>query len=79
MSRLQAAVIGVGFVGRAHVEALRRLGVPVVGLLGSSPERSEATRAALGLPRAYHSLEELCSDHEVEVVHVCTPNHLHFS
>ena len=78
MSRLQAAVIGVGFVGRAHVEALRRLGVPVVGLLGSSPERSEATRAALGLPRAYHSLEELCSDHEVEVVHVCTPNHLHF-
>ena len=79
MSALQAAVIGVGFVGRAHIEALRRLGIPVLGVLGSSPERSEATRAALGLPRAYRSLEELCADDEVTVVHICTPNYLHFA
>jgi len=79
MARLQSAVIGAGFVGRAHVEALRRLGVPVLGVLGSSRERSEVACAELHLPRAYRSLEELSADREVSVVHVCTPNHLHFT
>jgi predicted dehydrogenase len=60
------------------VEALRRLGTPVRGVLDNSPERSEAACAELRLPRAYRSLEELCGDREADVVHVCTPNHLHF-
>ena len=75
---LRAAVIGAGFVGRAHIEALRRLGVPVTGVVGSSPERAEAARSSLRLPRAYRSLQELASDSEVHVVHICTPNYLHF-
>ena len=78
MSQMQSAVIGAGFVGRAHIDALRRLGVPVLGVLGSSPERSEASRSALKVPRAYGSLEELAADSEIDVVHICTPNHLHF-
>jgi predicted dehydrogenase len=78
MAPLQSAVIGAGFVGRAHIEGLRRLGIPVLGVLDSSPERSEALRAELRLPRAYRSLDELCADRELDVVHVCTPNHLHF-
>ncbi|MGC1449533.1 MAG: Gfo/Idh/MocA family oxidoreductase [Candidatus Sulfotelmatobacter sp.] len=78
MSQLQAAVIGAGFVGRAHMDALRRMGVSVLGVLGSSPERGEASRSALQLPRAYRSLDELAADSEVDVVHICTPNHLHF-
>ena len=73
-----AAVIGLGFVGRAHLEALRRIGVPVRGMLGSARERSESVRAALGLERAYASLDELAADPSVTVVHVCTPNHVHF-
>ena len=77
MPPLQSAVIGVGFVGRAHVEGLRRLGIPVRGVLDSSPERSEAACAELHLSRAYRSLEELSRDREVDVVHVCTPNYLH--
>ena len=78
MSQLQAAIIGAGFVGRAHIDALRRLGVTVVGVLGSSPERSEESRSALKLQRAYRSLDELAGDSAVHVVHICTPNHLHF-
>ena len=74
---LKAAVIGVGFVGRAHVEALRRLGIPIQGVLGSSLDRTQQTVRALNLPRAYASLEELAADKSVDVVHVCTPNHLH--
>jgi predicted dehydrogenase len=65
-------------VGRAHLDALRRLGIPVQGILGSTLERTGAAAEALGLPRAYASLEELAADASVQVVHLCTPNHLHF-
>jgi len=78
MAQLQAAVIGAGFVGRAHIDALRRLGIPIRGVLGSSPERAETTREALNLPRAYRSIEEVAADPELDVVHICTPNYLHF-
>src|SRR6516164_11344993 len=76
--KLHAAIVGLGFVGRAHLEALRRLGIPVEGVLGSSPERGRAARDSLGLSRAYQSLEELVEDQSVQLVHLCTPNHLHF-
>jgi predicted dehydrogenase len=73
-----AAVIGVGFVGRAHVDALRRLGIPIRGILGSTKERGAESSKALGLERAYASLEDLIADSEVTAVHICTPNHVHF-
>ena len=74
-----AAVIGLGFVGRAHLEALRRVGVPVRGVLASSPERGAALRESLDLTSIYASLDELAADPAVSVVHICTPNHLHFA
>jgi predicted dehydrogenase len=73
-----AAIVGLGFVGRAHLEALRRLGISVQGVLGSTPERSKSANHAMCLPRAYSSLEELAADASVQVVHLCTPNNLHF-
>jgi predicted dehydrogenase len=76
--QLNAAIVGLGFVGRAHLEALRRLGISVQGALGSTPERSKAAADALRLPRAYNSLDELAADQSVQVVHLCTPNYLHF-
>jgi predicted dehydrogenase len=71
------AVIGSGFIGTVHVEALRRIGVRVTGLLGSSPDRAVSAADDLGLPRAYGSLAELLSDESVHVVHVTSPNELH--
>src|SRR5579859_4075615 len=73
-----AAVIGVGFVGRAHVDALRRLGIPIRGILGSTKERGAESSQALGLERAYASLDELAADSSVTAVHICTPNYVHF-
>ncbi len=72
-----AAVIGTGFIGTVHVEALRRIGVDVRGVLGSSPERGQARADALAVRRAYGSLDELLADPTVEVVHVTSPNELH--
>ena len=74
-----AAVIGTGFIGTVHVEALRRIGVQVRGVLGSTPERGQARVGALGVPRAYASLQELLADDTVDVVHVTSPNDLHVS
>jgi predicted dehydrogenase len=72
-----AAVIGTGFIGTVHVEALRRIGVPVRGVLGSTPQRGAARAKALGVPRAYRSLDELVADPTVQVVHITSPNDLH--
>jgi predicted dehydrogenase len=70
-----AAVVGTGFIGVVHVEALRRLGVEVVGVVGSSPERAAAKP---GLPEPYPSFEAMLDDERVRVVHITSPNHLHF-
>ena len=73
-----AAVIGSGFIGTVHIEALRRIGVHVTGLLGSTPERGAERAAKLGVPRAYESLDDLLNDPAIDVVHVTSPNDLHF-
>ncbi|HEY0793882.1 MAG TPA: Gfo/Idh/MocA family oxidoreductase, partial [Chthoniobacterales bacterium] len=76
-SQKTAVVIGTGFIGPVHVEALRRLGIRVKGTLGSSPAKTEMAVRALGLPKAYVSYEEILSDPEVNVVHITTPNRRH--
>jgi predicted dehydrogenase len=77
ISEIGAAVIGTGFIGTVHVEELRRIGVQVRGVLGSTPERGAARADALGVPHAYASLDEILVDPTVDVVHVTSPNHLH--
>jgi predicted dehydrogenase len=76
-SEIGAAVIGSGFIGTVHVEALRRIGVHVTGVLGSTAERSTESAAALDVPRGYASLDDLLADPAIQVVHVTSPNQLH--
>lgn len=76
---MSAAVIGTGFIGTVHTWALRRLGVRVAGVLGSSPERGAAGAKAMAVERAYASLDALLDDRSVNVVHVTSPNHLHYA
>lgn len=78
MTEPGVALIGTGFIGPVHLEALRRLGIPVVGVLGSAPERSRQAAQELGIPRAYASLEELLADDAVQVVHITSPNNAHY-
>ncbi len=75
-SDIATAVIGSGFIGTVHIEALRRIGVRVAGLLDASPEVGERRAAELGIPRAFGSIEELLAD-DIQVVHVTSPNELH--
>ncbi len=75
---IKVGVAGVGFIGPAHIEALRRINIPVVGLVSSTPEKSQQKAAALGVPKAYASYEEMISDPEITAVHLATPNYLHY-
>ncbi len=77
MPEIGAAVIGAGFIGPVHVEALQRIGVKVTGVLGVSEEESRAAAENLHLPRAYQSFEEALKDEEARAVHIATPNRLH--
>lgn len=78
MQNFGVAIIGTGFMGPAHTEALRRLGLQVTGILGSSAEKSQRAAAALGLPKAYNNYPELLADPAVQAVHITTPNRWHF-
>jgi predicted dehydrogenase len=71
-------VVGTGFIAEVHVEALRRLGVQVHGVVGSSYSRALERATALGLPPAYESFEAMLADLRVDVVHITSPNHLHY-
>jgi predicted dehydrogenase len=75
---IKAAVVGTGFIGVVHVEALRRLGIEVTGVVGSSPERAAEKAKAFALPAPYPSFEAMLADPAVGVVHLTTPNHLHY-
>lgn len=74
--QLRAGVIGTGFIGPVHIEALRRLGVTVVALC-DLPERVEAAAQRLRIPQAIADYRELMRLPDVDVVHITTPNRFH--
>jgi predicted dehydrogenase len=74
---LKAAIAGTGFIGRVHARSARLAGAQLAGVAASSPESARAAAAALGADRAFDSAEEMVRDPDIDVVHICTPNHLH--
>lgn len=78
MSRLKVAVIGAGFMGKTHVENLRRLGfVEVAAVAGISQEEADRFAKTHNIPKATGNYKEILADPEIAGVHVCTPNALH--
>ncbi|MEM9659084.1 MAG: Gfo/Idh/MocA family oxidoreductase, partial [Planctomycetota bacterium] len=67
-----------GFMSWVHAEALRRLGVPVIGVCGSTPDKSAAAAKRLHVDRAYDCYDDALADPHVDTVHVATPNRFHF-
>ncbi len=75
--QLRVGIAGTGFIGSVHARSARLAGARVVSVAASSPESAEAAALALRADRAAASAEELVEDPELDVVHICTPNHLH--
>jgi predicted dehydrogenase len=79
MTKIAVGVIGTGFIGPAHVEALRRLPNAEVVALADIDETTARVKAeSLGVAQSYGDYRKLLARDDVRVVHICTPNHLHF-
>lgn len=79
MKKLKAGIIGTGYIGPAHIEALRRLGdVEVVAIAEANQDLANHKAAQLRVAKAYGSYKKMLADDDIDVVHNCTPNHLHF-
>ena len=79
MSKIKVWVVGTGFIGPAHIEALRRLpNIEVVALCEVNIELATAKAAQLGIERPC-TFDQLLAMVDIECVHICTPNFLHYS
>lgn len=79
MRRVKVAILGTGFMGKVHTEALRRLGnVEVVGIAGSSAEKARAFAQSHAIERATGDYRELLTDPHIDAIHICSPNALHY-
>lgn len=80
MPRIKAGIIGTGFIGPAHVEALRRLGyVDVAALADINAEVAQQKARQLSIEKYYGDYRQLLNDPEIDVVHICTPNNFHYT
>jgi predicted dehydrogenase len=78
-TRIRTAVIGTGFMGRVHLEALRRVPhVDVVEIAGTSLEKARALGAGYGIVNATDDWRDIMADPSIDAVHVTTPNDSHF-
>ena len=79
MKTIKVALIGTGYIGMVHLEMLRRLGgVEVSAVADTNKDLAEGAADRFGISRIYDSADELIADREVEVIHNCAPNNVHF-
>jgi len=74
----RAGIIGTGFIGPVHIEALKRLGVQVTAICGST-KNATATAAKWGIPEVYgdYDYRAMYRSPNVDVVHITSPNKVH--
>lgn len=81
MQKLGVGVIGAGNVAKEHIRAYQRNPhTEVVALYSRTRETLEARAAQMGLPTTcalYTDLDRLLADERVQIVSICTPNHVH--
>jgi predicted dehydrogenase len=79
MRTITCGIIGLGFIGPAHIDALVRTeGVRIAALADVNEDNARAVADRFSIPKVHSDYRELLKDESIEVVHNCTPNHLHF-
>jgi predicted dehydrogenase len=78
MSRgVRIAIAGTGFIGAVHARSARLAGARLIGVAASSPQSARLAAAALEAETAFESADALVESPDVDVVHICAPNHTH--
>lgn len=78
MSNPRIGVIGLGSIGRTHIDTWKSLGVTPVAVADSVPAAREAV-AGQGSWQVYESGEELIATGDIDIVSICTPPAFHKS
>ncbi|MEZ0537832.1 Gfo/Idh/MocA family protein [Caldicellulosiruptoraceae bacterium PP1] len=79
MKNVKVGIIGTGFIGPAHIEALRRLGfVDIIALADINLEVAKQKADLFNIKKYYGDYKKLLEDNEIQSVHICTPNFLHY-
>ncbi len=80
MKKIKVGIIGMGYIGESHIEAVRRIGFcELYAVADTNAELAMAKAEYYGIEKCYSSVEELLADPEIDAVHNCTPNFLHLS
>jgi predicted dehydrogenase len=80
MNRIKTAIFGGGFIGRVHLDALRRLeSVELAALVDPNIDAARQLGTGFAIPTVVTDYREVMNDPEIDTVHVCTPNEHHFS
>ncbi len=79
MKTIKTAIIGSGFMGGTHLEALRRIGgVEIKAIISDDVPSAKKLAEKFGVEEVHHSWQNVIEDKSIEVIHNCTPNYLHF-
>lgn len=79
MKKIRAGVVGVGFIGAVHIEALRRINNIEVAAISDDEKIIKTKAEQLGVEKYYSNFNDMLKDSDIDCVHICTPNHLHYS
>jgi predicted dehydrogenase len=78
MRSVRCGIVGFGFIGPQHAEAMRRLGfVDIAAVCSSEPEIARQRASRLGIPKVYERYEDLLNDPTIEVIDIVTPTRMH--
>ncbi|NLW74698.1 MAG: Gfo/Idh/MocA family oxidoreductase [Clostridiales bacterium] len=79
MRKIRVGIVGMGYIGESHIDAVRRIGDCVItAVADTNYELAKAKAEKYGIENCYASVEELIADKNIDAVHNCTPNYLHF-
>src|SRR5580700_5202361 len=80
MKTIRTAIFGTGFMGRVHLEGVRRVeSVEVAAIAGRNADAARRLAAGFSIPTATTDYPEILRDPSIDAVHVCTPNAQHFA
>src|SRR5438270_9293384 len=80
MAPIRTAIFGTGFMGRVHLEAVRRVeSVEAAAIAGRNADVAAQLGAGFSIPKTTTDYREVLGDSSVRAVHICTPNAQHFS
>ena len=78
MKKINVGIIGMGYIGESHIEALRRIGICNLTAIADTNYELALSKAELyGIEKVYRTVDEILADENIDVMHNCTPNFLH--